>query len=233
ALDPLIRGHVVEELAERGEAVVERRERRVVELLLEGRRDRLEISGRLLPRVVMAVDPVRVLRAGGLRRDHVDQRQVEPLRQLLDRLVVGVDELAAPLTGLAVLPELTRQHRVHAAADVVRRFEDRAAHAVVLELERGAETRDAGADHRDAGLARRRRRAKKVAWAGQRQPGRRGAGSLQEVAPAHTALALGADSLDRLAGVVGLVDVAGETEDAGHQLASWHSGTPWWCEPLP
>jgi hypothetical protein len=67
--------------------------------------DRLEVGARLRVRVLSAGDPVGVGRHVRLGPDQVDRRQFEPLRELEDRLVVGVDQLAAQLRLLLIRPE--------------------------------------------------------------------------------------------------------------------------------
>ena len=52
--------------------------------------------------VVVIEEEIGVLGAAGLRLQEIDGLQPKALGQLQDRFVAGVDQLAAPLTGLSI-----------------------------------------------------------------------------------------------------------------------------------
>src|SRR6266566_2976495 len=147
-LYPLIEAQVVERLAGRRGHVVERRERRRVEVLLDGAPDRIEVGVLLRRRVVAAGEEVGLSRVVRLGRQQVDLGDVEPLREALNGLVFGIDELATVLAGLAAQPR--RRVRVHPSPDTRRCFVDRRSDAGVLERQGRVEAGDAAADDRDA-----------------------------------------------------------------------------------
>ncbi len=155
--DPVVHRHLVEHLTGRRRAVVQRRIAGRLQLLLEGLRDALEVDGRLVRCVVGAEDPVRILGTRRLRRQKVDCGEIELLREPEDLLVPRVDELAAELGLLAVVPEVVTELGpvgVHAPADAVGRLVHVGVHALVLEDECCVEARDAAADDGDAGTGR-------------------------------------------------------------------------------
>ena len=146
-LDPLVEAHFVEPLPRAGVRVVERREGSRVVLVVEDLHDRVEVFVRLAHRVVFLEEVERVVRAGGLGGDLVDQGEAEPLGERDHRRVSAVEELAAPLARLVVQPR--GRVRVHASADAARRLVDGGGKSRVLERERRVQPRDAGAHDGD------------------------------------------------------------------------------------
>ena len=129
----------------------------------------LEVVARLRVRVVGAEDPERVLRSVRLRAEQVDRRELEPLRELEDRLVVRVDQLAAELGLLAVVPEPVAELGpvgVHAPAEAIRRLVDVGTDALVLQRQSRGQPGDPAADDRDAWSPGRARRPRERGGAG-------------------------------------------------------------------
>ena len=186
-LDPVVQRQLVEELpGGRGE-VVERRIARRLHLALERVVHGLEVVARLRERVVGAEDPERVLRSVRLRAEQVDRRELEPLRELEDRLVVRVDQLAAELGLLAVRPKASPELRpvgVHPAPEPTRRLVDVRGDALVLQRQRRRQPGDAAADDRDSRSSRRARRPCERHRPGHRDRRAERTGSLHELAAA-------------------------------------------------
>ena len=184
--DPVVDRHLVE--ADPRVRVGEERRRvaRLLHLILERLVDRLEVLVRVVRRVVVAEEPVRVRRAVRLGGDQVDGREPEALREVADRHVAGVDQLAAELRDLPVGP--VAGIGVHAAAEARRRLVDGGGDALVGEGERRVQAGDAAADDCDP---RRRRRGRALCQrrrAGDRD-GRTGyTGTLQELTPGEGGL---------------------------------------------
>ena len=149
---------------------------------------RLEVATRLRVGVLSAEDPVSVRRHVRLRLDQVDRRQFEPLCELEDRLVVGIDQLAAQLRLLPARPEAGTELLpigVHPPTPTARRLIHIGADSLVLQGQRRGQPGDAAADDGDPRRGRRPRRA------GQRRRPRHGrgrphrAGTLEELPPGH------------------------------------------------
>jgi hypothetical protein len=107
---------------------------------------RLEVARRLVVRVARAVEPVRLLAA--LVRQEVVQREAQLLRELADRGVALVDQLAPALGDLAVVPALAVRPAAtaHAGRGLVHLGDD----ARLAEPVRGGEPGEARADDDDA-----------------------------------------------------------------------------------
>ena len=160
--DPVVHRHLVEELTRRRIAVVERRKPGRLHLPLQRVVHRLEIVARLRVRVLSAEDPVTVGRPVRLRLEQVDRRQIESPRELEDRLVVGIDQLAAQLRLLPVRPEAVTELLpvgVHPPAHTPRRLIDIGVDPLVLEGQGRHQPGDAAADDGDPRRGRRPKRA--------------------------------------------------------------------------
>jgi len=145
--DPLIETHLVEHLASGGICVVERGKRRGLDLLAQRLVDGREVAVRLARGVISVEEPERVRRVVGLCLDLVGHVEAEALRELQNEMVVGVNQLAAPLAHLAVRP--IGGIGVHAAANARRGLVDSRGIARVLERERRGETGNSSADDSD------------------------------------------------------------------------------------
>ena len=106
--------------------------------------DRLQVVGHLRERVRLAEEVPELLGALGLRLQQVVERQPELLRELLDRDVVGVDQLAAALVDLAV-GEVAAAGPA-ASADAVRALVDLCRIPRLLEAVGSGQPGETGAD---------------------------------------------------------------------------------------
>ena len=198
---------------------------------MQRRTDRLEVAIGLVRGVVVAEEAVRVGRAVRLGAEEVDRRQVEPPGEPEDRLVPGVDQLAAQLGSLAVGPVAREVDEVgvHAAADARRMgFVDRRGDALVLQRQGRRQARDPAADDRDS----RRRRASRGAHerpggTGRGQRGADGPGPLEEVLPrVRVLLAAGPQLFDRDPEVLGRSVLAGQLTQCAQQRCACHRPLP-------
>src|SRR6266550_2365471 len=149
-VDPVVDAHVVEGHPARRVEVVERRITGRLDVTLERVVDGLEVAVGLVLWVVRPEEPVRVLRAVRFGAQQVDGRQLVALGQHEDRLVVRVDELAAPLARLALVP-VAAGIGMHSATDPIGRLVDGARDTLVGEGQGGGEAGDPATDDRDAG----------------------------------------------------------------------------------
>ena len=227
-LDPVVGGHVVEEDARVGVDLVRRRIARGLYLPLQRVVDRLEVQVGLLCRVVAVEEPVRVGGAVRLRGHEVVCRQVEALRQMADRHVIAVDQLAAELRDLPVAP-VAGAIGMHPAADALGRgFVDGRGEPLVGEGQRGRQPGDASADDCDP---RRRRRVRTSREGG--RPCRhdrcaRYPGALEELAARDLLLAPAAELGRRDPQPVGAAMFLGELLECAKQRRACHDDPPSW-----
>ena len=170
-VDPLPDAHAVESHARRGLGLVGRLVAGRVEVPLEQRVDGLELPVRVGDRVEGAEDVIGVLRPRRLAGVEVDRLETEAPGQAEDGLMVGVDELAAPLAHLAV-PPIAGSVRVDPAADLPGGLVHGDGDARVVQGEGGGESAETRADDGDDGRRLPRRRLLR----------RRGRGTLEPIA---------------------------------------------------
>ena len=142
-VDPVVERELVERRAGLVEAVPQRRIPGRVNLRLEGGVDGLEVLRRVGVGVVAAVEVIRLGARVRLCGENIRGGETEPLDEVQDRVVVGVDELAAVLGYLS--PEVVvaaRDERavgVHPPAQPRRGLVDRRRHAGIGQRQRGAQ----------------------------------------------------------------------------------------------
>ena len=149
--------------------------------------DSVEVRIGLLPGVVLAEEGVGVVRLTRLRGQEVGRRQLEAAGQLEDRLMAAIDQLAAVLADLVVLPGGASQQRrvgMHAPANPARGLEHTSAIAGILQRQRRVEAGDAPAHDGDSGW----RRGEGGDGAAQGGSAGRGPGGLEEIAAGQPGL---------------------------------------------
>jgi hypothetical protein len=152
AVDPLGARHLIELLPFGREPVVSGRLARGFEILGDRSLNAASpVLVSLLDRVVAAENLVSVAQVRN--PGEVVEGQAEASGEADDRLVIGIDQLAAQFADLIVRPD--RGRREHAAPDPVRRLVPGAGDSRILQGERRIERGDSGADDRDAGFGRR------------------------------------------------------------------------------
>ena len=153
-LDPLVDRHLVELLPARRVRVVVRRVARSRDVRVDLLPDHLQVVGHLRERVRLAEEVAELLGALRLGLEQVVERQPELLRELLDRDVVRVDQLAAVLVDLAV-GEVAAAGPA-AAADPVRSLVDLCRVPRLLQAIGGGQPGETGADDDDPRRGERR-----------------------------------------------------------------------------
>ena len=196
-LDPLPDAHAVERHPRRRPGLVGRLLTRRGEISPEERIHRLELTIGVGDRVGSAQHVEGVLRAGRLGGVEIQGPETEASGEPQDRLMIGVDELPAPLADLAV-PPVARRVRVDPAADLARGLVHGGGDAGIVKGQRSAEAPQTRPDDGHRGrwlsrrrLLRRRRRLRGVEPIGaERQPGRRRAAAQEECTPRDRARAV-------------------------------------------
>jgi hypothetical protein len=108
----------------------------------------LEVLVRTFPPVMLPEDEVRWPGPGGLVSLQIDDGEIELSGQSQEGLMIRVDELAAPLCHLPIVPVAVAV-RVHPAADPGRRLVNDYWNAGVNERMGRGEPRDTAAHNRD------------------------------------------------------------------------------------
>ena len=145
--DPVAHAHRVEPSCRRRRIRVGRRRVDSAQLARQNRIDLRKVSIRIGHRVVAPVQIAGVARAWRPRRVRIEQRELEPPRELVNVEVRRVDHRAAPLGMLPVIPVVSLG--MHAATDARGRLVNGRSDAGVAQMHRGYQTGDTGSDDRD------------------------------------------------------------------------------------
>ena len=151
----------------------------------------LDVVGDLLERVRRAAEPGEELGAVGLGAEQVVELETELLREVADRVVSLVDQLATVLGELSVCERASQ--RPAAASDPVGRLVDVGGVAGLLQPVRAGQAGEAGSDDDDARCRRRARGGRETAEC--RDAERSRSGAPKQCPPGRPAL-LGRGDLD-------------------------------------
>src|SRR5579863_9529971 len=116
-LDPIIDAQVIEPVPSLRKVSVSHRNAHLLRLLLQERSERLEVPRQLILAVIAVTEIHEVLRDVSSCPPHRKGLEAETLYQLVKRLMVAIDELAAPLADHTIRPG--GSIRMHPTADTI------------------------------------------------------------------------------------------------------------------